>query len=56
MLKILPIKDTLSLYRDYLYVVLILFIFLILTRIEVNKKTKGPRLVNEQTAKRREQG
>jgi len=40
MLKTLPIKDTLSLYRDYLYVGLILFFFLILTRIKVNNKAK----------------
>ena len=39
-LKTLPIKDTLSLYRDYLYVGLIFFILLILTGVKVNKKLK----------------
>jgi len=40
-LKTFPIKDTLSLYPDYLYVGLMLFIFLILTRRRVNKKAQG---------------
>jgi hypothetical protein len=36
--KILPIKDTLSLYRDHLYLGLLFLAFLIPSRIKVNKK------------------
>jgi hypothetical protein len=45
-MKILPIKDTFSLYVDHLYVGLMFLAFLILSRDKVNKKSKVNLLAN----------